>query len=193
MKLVVLTMSAMRMKDGTYGNCVAGITDQDEWVRLVSATDGDSLSDQTCKAFRRLDIIDVDVTPCPIKNHPENVKLEKFNKKIGRYITIEDVVETHGVDSEEFCFVNTEHILYERERQLTDKSLMLVKVQKLQVLDNSKARFTYNGKWYDDISVTDNSHRKPREYGNAYIVVSLPPETGGYVGYYKFIAAIYPL
>ena len=184
------------MKNNNYGNCVAGIGEQGEWVRLVSAADGDSLPDATCKAFGCLDIIDVDVTPCPIKNHPENVKLEQYNGKIGR-CTIEDVVERYGVDREQFCFINSNPALSESERQSIEKSLMRIRVQDLEVykddINSSKAQFIYNGTHYDSISVTDNFHKKPKKYGDAYIVASLPAETGGFSGYYKFIAAIYPI
>ena len=197
MKIIVLTKSAKKMNDGiTYGNCVAGINEQGQWVRLVSDFRGDSLSDETCRVFSCLDVIDVDATPCPIRHHPENAKLERINKRVDRY-SIDDVIKKYGLDSEQFCFVNDKHILSEKERMLVKNSLMLIKVQKLEVYKNernsSKAKFTYNRVQYNNISVTDNHNKKPIEIEEAYLVVSLPAETDGYSGYYKFIAAIYPV
>jgi len=197
MKLVILTKSAKRMNDGiTYGNCVAGINERGDWVRLVSDADGDSLSDRICKPFDCLDVIDVEASPCPIKNQPENAILEQFNKKIGRY-TINDVVEMYGVDCGRFCFVNSYASLSERERRLVENSLILIKVQKLSIYFDDrhiiKAQFTYNKTPYSNISITDNRHKKPTEFSEAYIVMSLPSDTGKYSGYYKFIAAVYPV
>ena len=72
---------------------------------------------------------------------------------------------------------------------------MLVKVQDLEIYKDEKvkARFTYNGLQYRNISITDNRHKKPVEYDEAYIVISLPADTDGFAGYYKFIAAVYPI
>ena len=197
MKLVVLTKSAKRMNDGKrYGNCVAGINERGEWVRLVSDFDGDSLSDNTCRPFDCLDIIDVEVTPCPLEHHPENVKLEHFNERLRKW-TIGDVVKKFGLDNERFCFVNKYNSLNDIERHQTEKSLILIKVEELKIyLDDRKsykAQFYYNGFQYEDISVTDNRYRKPMIFDEAYLVVSLPSDTGGYKRYYKFIAAIYPI
>lgn len=197
MIFTVLTKSAKKMNDHvTYGNCVAGFNEQGDWLRLVSDVDGDSLPDSTCRAFSCLDVIDVDVTPCPITNHPENVKLERFNKKVGR-CSIDNVIEDYGLDNEQFCFINNHYILNEQERRRVDSSLMIIKVKDLRVYKNnqnsSKAQFIYNDIQYDNISVTDNRNKKPMELGEAYLVVSLPAETDGFSGYYKFIAAIYPV
>jgi len=196
MKIVVLTKSAKRMFSGNFGNCVAGLTEDGEWIRLVSDTNGDSLSDMACKSFNCLDIIDVDVTPCPIGFHPENAKLEKLNARVGKS-TIAEVVGKYGVDTAPFCFVNTSNKLNEHERQETAKSLMLICVKNLEVfLENDKsykAKFEYNEMQYDGISVTDNRFKKPMKCSEAYIVASLPSETGGFASYYKFIAAIYPV
>lgn len=197
MRLVVLTKSAKRRNDGAnYGNCVAGINADGEWVRLVSDFNGDSLSDYECRQFNCLDIIDVEVTPCPIEHHPENVKLERFVENVRKY-SIHDVVRKFGLDDDRFCFVNTFNSLDERERQQAGKSLVLIMVQNLIIYQDDrgkiKAKFIYNGQQYKDISVTDNQYRKPLEFEDAYIVVSLPNETKGYARYYKFIAAIYPI
>ena len=195
MKFVVLTKSAKKMNNGNFGNCVAGFNEQGEWVRLVSDMDGDSLSDSACRTFDCLDVINIDATACPIKYQQENMKLERLLGKIGKY-TIEDVVDEYGTDSDSFCFVNNNYVLSEIERQSVDHSLLLIKAQNLKIYPDDKrikARFTYKKRQYANISITDNRHKNPAEYDEAYIVVSLPSETGGYVGYYKFIAAVYPI
>ena len=195
MKFIVLTKSAKKMNNGNFGNCIAGFNEQGEWVRLVSDMDGDSLSDSACKTFDCLDIINIDATPCPIKYQPENMKLEQLIGKIGK-CTIEDVVVEYGVDSDSFCFVNDNYVLSEKERQSVNNSLLLIKVQNLKIYTDGKrikVQFTYNKRKYTNISITDNRHKKPAEYDEAYVVVSLPSETGGYAGYYKFVAAVYPI
>jgi len=197
MKLVVLTKSAKRRNDRiTYGNCVAGINELGEWVRLVSDYDGDSLLDSTCRPFSCLDIIDVDVTPCPIEHHPENVKLERFNGVIGS-CSIDDVVERFNTDTERMCFINKYSSLTENERHQAEKSLMLILVQDFVVYKDDrgkyKAKYIYNGLQYEDIGITDNRYKRLIEFDEAYIVVSLPNETVGHARYYKFIAAVYPV
>ena len=196
MKIVVLTKSPKRMNDNSYGNCVAGLNEQGEWVRLVSDVDGQSLSDKACSSFGCLDVIDVEAVPCPIKNQPENYKLEKLIRKVSRHI-ITDVIEEYGVGDEQFVFVNSSSTLTESERRQADASLMIIKVNNLIIsLDNrnkSKAQFTYNNTNYQNISVTDNRFKKPIAFDEAFIVVSLPSETDGFVNYYKFIAAVYPV
>ena len=184
------------MQNGNYGVCVAGFTAYGKWVRLVSDESGDSLPDSECKSFECLDIIEVDTTEVPLKYQPENVKLERLNRKIGR-LSIEKVIDSFGVSDDAHCFVNNRHLLYENEMKHTSGSLMLVEAKNLRVYKDDKnsykAAFEYKGTLYEGISMTAPHYYKEASYSNAYIVVSLPPDTGVYRGFYKFVAAIYPI
>ena len=196
MKVIILTKSYKRTKNNEYGRCVAGLTENGNWIRLVSDASGGSLSDKDCKTFKCLDIIDVETVAYPLEYQPENEGLVRLNGKTGR-LSIEEVIERYGMDDDTHCFVNNHNLLYENEMKQTKGSLMLVAVQNLRIYKDDrnkyKAEFIYNGIKYENISMTAPDFYKEAAYKNAYIVVSLPPDTGEYIGYYKFVAAIYPL
>ena len=197
MKVIILTKSNKRMSNNAYGKCVAGLTENGNWIRLVLDASGDSLPDKDCEAFECLDIIDVETEGYPLEYQPENERLMRFNGKAGR-MSIEEVIDKYGVDDDTHCFVNNRNLLYENEMKQTSGSLLLLEVQNLRVYKDDrnrhKATFEYNGIIYEDISMTAPEHySRLFTYDNAFIVVSLPPNTGEYRGYYKFVAAIYPV
>jgi hypothetical protein len=199
MKIVILAKSNKRMFNNSYGKCVAGMSADGKWIRLVSDENGDSLPDNDCRHFECLDVIDVDVTEVPLEYQPENMMVERFNGKTGR-LSIEQIIDKFGADDDTYCFVNNRPFLYEREMQNVKGSLMLVEVQNLHILGvpkndrkSYKASFDYNEIHYEDISVTVPQYLKDCSYPNAYIVISIPPDDGGYAGFYKFIAAVYPI
>ena len=193
-KMVVLTKSAKGMRNGSFGNCVAGFDEQGKWVRLVWDESGDSLPDTACSGFNCLDVIDVDITTCPLPYHPENVRLMRFNGRVDR-LTIDRVVQWVDIYTGPYCFVNTYNALDEFQRGRVKESLMLIRVDQLRIYKDergkAKAEFIYNRHWYRDISITDNRNKKEASYDEAYVVMSLPaePYSNGY--YYKFIAAVY--
>ena len=196
MKVILLAKSNKRMNNKAYGKCVVGLTENGNWIRLVSDASGDSLPDKDCNAFERLDIIDVETEKYPLEYQPENEKLVRFNGKMGK-MSIEDVIAKYGVNDDTHCFINNRNLLYENEMKKTNGSLLLLKAHNLKVYKDDrnihKAAFEYNGIRYEDISMTAPEHyNRLFSYDNAFIVVSLPPDTGGYRGYYKFVAAIYP-
>ena len=86
------------------------------------------------------------------------------------------------------------------EGDVDGKSLMLIRAHNVEVYNSvyedrviTSARFTYKGKKYENFRITDNRHKNPMRFGDAFLVVSLPSDTGGFRSYYKFIAAIYPI
>ncbi|MCL1820947.1 MAG: hypothetical protein FWG36_09885 [Oscillospiraceae bacterium] len=196
MKIVILAKSNKRRNNGNYGKCVAGLNADGDWIRLVSNESGDSLADKDCRHFECLDVIDVDATEAPLEYQPENMILEHLNRKIGQ-LPIERIIEKFGTSDDKYCFINSNHLLSEREMKRTDNSLKLFDVKNLHIYKNDnnsyKADFEYKGIHYNNFSMTAPCHFKEYTYDNAYIVVSIPPRDGGYSGYYKFVAAIYPI
>ena len=84
-KCLILAKSYKRRRDGkSGGRCVAGIVRDEHngfrWVRLVADRFGESILDSEFP-FNPIDVIEVDLTPCPQKNHIENCTYE-FPRKI---------------------------------------------------------------------------------------------------------------
>ena len=83
-------------------------------------------------------------------------------------------------------------------------SLTLVRVSSLTISQTintynkpkTKASFFYNGKWYNNMSVTDpDFYSVPNgtRFDSAYLVISLPDTPFPEDCYYKFVAQIFPL
>jgi hypothetical protein len=107
----------------------------------------------------------------------------------------------HPIEERQFIFGNNRPYLTETEAVVLKHSLELVLIENMIIKrpKKTKAEFTYKGKRYENISVTD-----PRYYscdngtyiGDAIIVASIPDEpftVDEEERYYKFIAQIFPL
>jgi hypothetical protein len=195
MKMVVLAKSDKQMKNGSHGFCVAGINEKGDWIRLVSDISGDSLSIQDCKAFNCLDVLDLEAIACPIDYQPENVRLMRL-KRTGS-LTINQVIARFGITNSNYLFVNDDYKLTENQMKNTDCSLMIAKVDDFEVYKNEnnkiKAKFIYRGRLYTNVSVTDPKGYSEKRHGTVYIVVSIPANSYETYGYFKFVAAIYPV
>ncbi|STO01062.1 Uncharacterised protein [[Eubacterium] infirmum] len=203
--VLILTMSSKY-----HGYCVAGIDiDNGKWVRLVSN------DKKSHGALSRRDIIYENKTKCkpldvvkvpiikdmPLKYQPENVLINcgTFWKKI-ETIDINELIEYHEPEKHDFIFGGTCPYIKEWELQYVEHSLVLVEVDNLNIYHPSyrktKAKFTYNGNKYYNISVTDPEYydSKTYKFKKAILVVSLPnipfPHDNNY---YKFIAKIFPM
>lgn len=201
--VLILTMSSKN-----HGYCVAGIDiDNGKWVRLVSNDEKshgalsrrDIFYDNktTCKP---LDVVKVPIIKDkPLKYQPENVLINCgfFWEKIGT-IDINKLIEYHEPEKHDFIFGDTCPYLKEWELQDIGHSLVLVEVDNLNIYHPSdrktKAKFTYNGNVYNNISVTDPEYYdfEPFKFKKAFLVISLPDSPYN-DNYYKFIAKIFPI
>lgn len=206
-EVVILTMSSKNKK-----YCVAGLdVNNGEWIRLVS-NDEEShgallRNDVTYKdntICQPLDIVRIPVFgDCPIKYQPENVLInsEKYWKKTGEF-DIETLLDTYDLDEPSYIFGNTDPYVTEEKMSQIGYSLITVEVSNLRISHpgehSTKARFTYNGVSYTNMSVTDPNFYDniDFQYDKALLIVSLPDApywVNGEDRYYKFIAKIFPL
>ena len=72
-------------------------------------------------------------------------------------------------------------------------SLEIIKASNIQ-LDGKKASFRYRGKGFRFVSVTDLAYKGvERVIDQAYLIISIPTEDFDGKGFFKFIAALYPI
>jgi hypothetical protein len=196
LKIAILTRSYKQRNDKkTSGRCVAGITEEGKWIRLVADKDGDSLPPDNSTPFTKT-VIDAEVVPSPLANQTENAILigwKLLDESIKAYVAkLSPVNET-------FLFGNKLDRLNDDEIKRTKGSLRLVKVSDMKVYEvyddirrrvTYKCSFMYKENQYEKIAVTDPRFYTPAgvgSFGNATIVVSLPNSPI----YMKFVAAIY--
>ncbi|GHT01741.1 hypothetical protein AGMMS50276_30400 [Synergistales bacterium] len=193
MKIAILARSNKRQHNNDYGCCVAGITEQGKWIRLVADERGDSLPDSV-RTPNVCTVIEANIIYAPLKYQIENAVLinwaEVRNEKIG------DFVNKLFQPDERYLFGTQSNRLGPTEMNKSNGSLRLIQVNELEIYKSNsnswKTKFKYAGSYYEGISMTDPKHYSTGEIGTAIIVVSLPNDDGGYSGYYKFVAAIYP-
>ena len=208
-EIAILTKSS---KHG--GFCVAGIDlDNGEWVRLVSSdmrTHGAlSWQDITYKdktICAPLDVVLVDIVEAtPLALQPENhlIDSSKYWEKTGK-CTLSDVLNVHPAEIRPYLYGNLSPFVDDGEINDIGYSLTLIRVSSLTINQTTntynkpktKASFIYNGKWYNNMSVTDpDFYSVPNgtKINSAYLVVSLPDTPFPENCYYKFVAQIYPL
>ena len=108
------------------------------------------------------------------------------------------MIEYHEPEKHDFIFGDTCPYIKELKIQSVGYSLVLVEVDNLNIYHPSntqtKAKFTYNGYVYNNISVTDPEYydSKPYKFKKAFLVISLPDSPFN-DNYYKFISKIFPL
>jgi hypothetical protein len=195
MRIAILARSNNRRKNGEYGCCVAGITEHGKWIRLVADKSGDSLPDDDT-APQVCSVIDAEIKPAPLQYQPENAILADFVYINDDIDDINEYVKGLEVVYEDYLFGNDRNNLSELGMRRVIGSLRLVKAEDLEIYKNDKGswktRFSYNGVKYEDIAMKDPKNYRKEKFAKANIVVSLPNDDGGYSGFYKFVAAIYP-
>lgn len=197
-KCLILAKSYKRRHDGKIGGrCVAGIIRDEhnvlKWVRLVADETGESILNDEFP-FEPLDIIDVDLFPCPQKNHIENCTYE-FPRK----------VTTVSTKQLKRVFENLPHSFFgsmsNRFEGQPTSSLSIIFAKNLRIywkLENGnkpKVDFKMGNNEATKVAVTDpNYYVDPGNHEIhiplAICVVSLPVD-GPY--YTKFIASIFPV
>ena len=138
---------------------------------------------------------------------PENYMVHGKFRFVERK-TIDDLLAMNVVDNGEFIFSNGNRRLDIQEAEQNNQSLILVKAENLELYPMPKsggtgeeyqahyrARFTYNGTVYEDISVTDPDYEAELTdfsglyFGETYLVLSVGGEFHDY--HYKLIAKIF--
>lgn len=192
-RIAIVTKSNKAQHNGGYGRCVAGITSEGEWVRLVSSEDGDSISEADAKRIPLGVVIEATIIRVPLAHQIENAVLleytvtqEPSQKFVQRLLPIYE----NGI------FGNTKKQLSLLEARRANGTLRLIDVEDLKTYrrpgENCRATFFYQGNQYMDMAMTDPdcyaAAGTERVFGNAHVVLSLPEDEP----YIKFIAAIYP-
>ena len=191
-KIAILTKSNKRRRNGQYGCCIAGITEDGEWIRLVADKDGDSLPENI--EIQVWQVVLAYGERAPLTYQTENVVLDHFDlvdDHINKYIRNLQQITEVGI------FGNTSNRLSQEEMCEAKGTLRWIKVQNLEIYWNEhnscRVLFDYNGNYFEGISMTDpkqytNKGSSPKQIGEAHIVVSLPDSPA----FNKFVAAIFP-
>lgn len=207
-RIVIMTMSSK-----INGLCVAGIDyDTGEWIRLVSRNNVDGegavlrsdIQYEDGTEANIFDIIELDLLPVPSNAQNENYEYDDyyFWNKIGTS-SLDYVLNSNILSTSTYIFGNINKSLNEHE--LTGESLMLAKIDNLKIhvkfsydKIKHKASFTYNGNYYDDISISDvyikNNYRNVGTYiirGSHYAVFSLTGKFEQTGKYYKMLAQLF--
>ena len=207
-EVAILTRSS---KFGGY--CVAGVDlNTGEWVRFVSndaqthgALSRRDITYEDRSICNPLDVVLVDVVgAAPLAHQPENYLIDsrKYWRKTGE-CKISDVLGVHPAEVRPYLYGNLSPFVDGEEIDSIGYSLTLVRVSSLIISlttniynkPKTKASFVYNGKWYNNMSVTDPdfySVPNSTRFANAYVVISLPDTPFPEDCYYKFVAQIYP-
>lgn len=209
MEAIILTKSVMnKEKTGKQGSCVTAYDMYaNRFVRFVSDAYGSPIPYDISDKFSLLDIVSVNVfCPCPISPQTENLLVDPISfSVIGKYQPgIEAIYRVAPPPS--FPRYMTNHSYKLTSVDGYHHSLELIRVSKLHVFLDSrqkvKAHFQFNHQWRKFYSVTDpdaiqRAYSENGDIGDAYVMVSIPTEPyvkdGESYGYFKFLAAIYPI
>lgn len=208
-RVVILTRSGKNK-----GACVSGYDlNTHQFVRFVC--DGEAASAVPfieINGISVFDIVDAEIIEaCPVGSQSENV-LVKHNgiKRIIRYSgTIEDIRKSIRYPERISFMDSTDNRLFDVSKFhhsleiISVQNLVLTKYRKYNESITTRATFQYNGKIYSDFRVTDFAFdmRKIEEdiirIPFADLILSIPKDEfiyqGENKGFYKFVAAIYPI
>ena len=214
MKAIVLTKSKMK-SHGVSGVCTTAYDlDSNKILRLVSNEDGGPIPSPYNKRYECLDIINARIVkPCPIGPQQENVliDLNSIENVCHPEISMTTLFSLcKGSIAGEPLYMNDTFSRLDSVEKFKH-SLEILRVKHLEIANNkwdtTKAAFTSADeiwKQYKYFSVKDPNYmiekgnHEIKRIDDAYIVVSIPYDpyydnSGVNKGYYKFIAAIYPI
>ena len=200
MRVAILTASAMKKTiDGEdfSGKCITGLDlDNNRIVRFVRNRHGAPVENPYCDRLQPLSVYDVRfIDNCPLACQTENVIADYRNATcLGNF--------EGGIDAlyKQYQKIKLEDssFLLDGSYKLTDvspfkHSLEIIKASNIQ-LDGKKASFRYRGKGFRFVSVTDLAYKGvERVIDQAYLIISIPTEDFDGKGFFKFIAALYPI
>ena len=206
---VVLTRSGKNQ-----GACVAAYDlNTKKIIRFVAdAKTGGEIPFQEIRDISVLDIVEVKVIKdCPIGPQTENILVERngFKRKQKYNGTIENIRKTVVYHDDHFFMDHTYYKLqnvsnYHHSLEIISVTdLIISKVVKSDNKVTTRASFVYSGKKHSDYRVTDFNYDMRKEDKNSIVfpkadlVVSIPHKNyyvqDKPIGYFKFVAAIYPL
>ena len=206
-KAIILTKSAME-KHGKKGACVTAYDPvKKRFVRFVSDIQGSPIFYAFSNRFSLLDWVRVNVIrPCPLGPQTENLLVDvRSFSRIGPYEPgITEIF--NAAPPPHFPRFMDDYSYKLDSADGYDHSLELIRVTDL-CIENEKGRgrasFSFVAGKRQFFRVTDPKFniRKTNlnhwEIGSAYLVISIPTEDyikdGQAYGYFKFIAAIYPI
>ena len=149
-----------------------------------------------------LDVIDVPVLKeCNDCVQPENVLLDlNTNIEIRAEMTLDEVLKMHPLERKRNILGNDYNYITEARVKTVGYSLIIVEVFNLVISQEenpsgkpkTKARFTYRGIDYENMSVTDDSFysiRSGTKFDRAILVVSIGTPYNS--KYYKFVSKIF--
>lgn len=200
-KLLILTKSNKKRHDQSYGKCVAGISldpsDNYRWFRLVADNSGDSLLDSQFP-YNTLDILDIELYPCPLNNQTENCRFRIYGKVGSK--TIRELQSIFEKMPHSFFGNMSEYTVNPRS------SLTILFAKNLHIYWTERAGKMYQKVDFDmgnnhasSISMTDPEHYTSKEKNStkdipAAICVASLPSGPSYIDHYtKFIASIFPV
>lgn len=193
----MITILALSRKWG--GRCVAGYDhNENRIVRLVINRNGKELAAEMTAGINTLDTVEVEVIcRCPMEHQSENILIDVAYglKKVRHTDAIEDYRFLRRQDNDVFGNNRTKV----NDARDLDHSFELIEFNNMTIYNEdgkTKADF-YVGdalhRWY---RVTNIIHEGKNEViKKGYAVVTIPP-TDDYAvehGFYKYIAAIYPV
>lgn len=200
-RVLILAKSNKKRHDGLRGKCVAGISlepsDNYKWFRLVADKDGDSLLDSQFP-YNTLDIIDVELYPCPLNNQVENCCFNIYGK-----------VGSKNIRELQNTFEKMPHSFFGSMSDSTvnpRNSLTIFFAKNLHIYWVERAGKKYQKVDFDmgnnhalGVSMTDPKHYTNKEKNGekdiptAICVASLPSRPSYNDSYNKFIATIFPV
>lgn len=207
MKAIILTKSSMKAH-GASGVCTTAYDlDSEKLFRFVINEEGGPITLPYNKRYECMDIVDVDVVKkCPVGPQQENVLVNPDSfRVIGQYTEgIEGVFQM--LSSKQISgpkYMNDSKASLESVDMYTH-SIEVVKVSHLTVEMNSnnkpvasfRMQTQLKAPLHKNYRVKDPKFEQLQErirFKEAYLVISIPNEPFKTCGYYKLVAAIYPI
>ena len=199
-------------KHGKKGACTTALDlSCNRIVRFVCNIDGSPVPYQIAEKYSLLDIVEVKVhRQCPINPQAENVLVDCSSFRVVGHFEdgIEKILEMYSNNRNQAEILFMDNSLYALPSvNQFHHSLEIIRVSNLRFYVNiksggyksEKASFTYNNIKHTNYSVTDPNYDirqldiKEKIVGDAIIIISIPTENYRGFGYFKFIAAVYPI
>jgi hypothetical protein len=204
MKVAILTASAMKKTingEDYSGKCITGLDlDSNRIVRFVRNSLGAPVENPYCNRLHPLGVYDVKfIESCPLACQTENVIVDYPTANyLGKF---EGGIDALYKQYQKINF-NDRSFLLDGSYKLTDispfkHSLEIIKASNIQILVDGKktiASFSYRNKGFRFVSVTDPDYKGIEQIiEDAYLVISIPTDDFDGHGYFKFVAAIFPI
>ncbi|MCR5137390.1 MAG: hypothetical protein K6C12_09865 [Oscillospiraceae bacterium] len=183
------------------GKCVTALDlDNNRVLRLVQNRRGAPVENPYCDLFEPLDCFDITVTEsCPLLCQTENVLANyqfAHENYQGKYEgDIQDLYERF-----QQIYYGDSSFMLDGSYKLMDitpfkHSLELIRVSGLTI-EGKKCSFLHKDKQFRLVSITDPRFVQPEKsvktIGDAILAVSIPADNYKEMGYYKFVASVFP-